>query len=84
MDLNSALAITCGLIVAFGAVAAAASIAFVGSKYLEASARQHELIEPLQTKLFLIAGLIDAAFLIGVAVALLLAFVNPFAPAVAG
>ena len=81
MDLNSALAITCGLIVAFGAVAAAASIAFVGSKYLEASA---ELIEPLQTKLFLIAGLIDAAFLIGVAVALLFAFVNPFAPAVAG
>lgn len=79
MDLNSALAITCGLIVAFGAVAAAASIAFVGSKYLEASARQPELIEPLQTKLFLIAGLIDAAFLIGVAVALLFAFVNPFA-----
>ena len=69
MDLNSALAITCGLIVAFGA---------------EASARQPELIEPLQTKLFLIAGLIDAAFLIGVAVALLFAFVNPFAPAVAG
>jgi len=84
MDLNSALAITCGLIVAFGAVAAAASIAFVGSKYLEASARPPELIEPLQTKLFLIAGLIDAAFLIGVAVALLFAFVNPFAPAVAG
>lgn len=79
MDLNSVLAITCGLIVAFGAVAAAASIAFVGSKYLEASARQPELIEPLQTKLFLIAGLIDAAFLIGVAVALLFAFVNPFA-----
>ena len=84
MDLNSALAITCGLIVAFGAVAAAASIAFVCSKYLEASARQPELIEPLQTKLFLIAGLIDAAFLIGVAVALLFAFVNPFAPPVAG
>ena len=79
MDLNSALAITCGLIVAFGAVAAAASIAFVGSKYLEASARHPELIEPLQTKLFLIAALIDAAFLIGVALALLFAFVNPFA-----
>ena len=45
----------------------------------EASARQPELIEPLQTKLFLIAGLIDAAFLIGVAIALLFAFVNPFA-----
>ena len=58
---------------------AAVSIVLVGLKYLEASARQPELIEPLQTKLFLIAGLIDAAFLIGVAVALLFAFVNPFA-----
>ncbi|EGV37324.1 F0F1 ATP synthase subunit C [Neisseria weaveri ATCC 51223] len=37
------------------------------------------MIGPLQTKLFLIAGLIDAAFLIGVAIALLFAFVNPFA-----
>ena len=46
--------------------------------YLESSARQPELIGPLQTKLFLIAGLIDAAFLIGVAIALLFAFVNPF------
>ena len=54
------------------------SIAMVGSKYLESSARQPELIGPLQTKLFLIAGLIDAAFLIGVAIALLFAFVNPF------
>ena len=58
------IAIACGLI---------------GSKYLESSARQPELIGPLQTKLFLIAGLIDAAFLIGVAVALLFAFVRPFA-----
>ena len=47
-------------------------------KYLESSARQPELIGPLQTKLFLIAGLIDAAFLIGVAIALLFAFVKPF------
>lgn len=53
----------------------------VGSKYLESSARQPELIGPLQTKLFLIAGLIDAAFLIGVAIALLFAFVNPFSGA---
>ncbi|MFC2432432.1 MAG: ATP synthase F0 subunit C [Neisseria subflava] len=45
------------------------------------SARQPELIGPLQTKLFLIAGLIDAAFLIGVAIALLFAFVNPFGAA---
>ena len=72
------IAIACGLIVALGALGASIGIAMVGSKYLESSARQPELIGPLQTKLFLIAGLIDAAFLIGVAIALLFAFVNPF------
>ena len=75
------IAIACGLIVALGALGASIGIAMVGSKYLESSARQPELISPLQTKLFLIAGLIDAAFLIGVAIALLFAFVNPFGAA---
>ena len=72
------IAIACGLIVALGALGASIGIGMVGSKYLESSARQPELIGLLQTKLFLIAGLIDAAFLIGVAIALLFAFVNPF------
>jgi F-type H+-transporting ATPase subunit c len=40
----------------------------MGSKYLEASARQPELMNTLQTKMFLLAGLIDAAFLIGTSV----------------
>ena len=42
------------------------------------SARQPELMEPLQTKMFLLAGLIDAAFLIGVGIAMMFAFANPF------
>ena len=73
------IAIACGLIVSLGALGASIGIAMVGSKYLASSARQPELIGPLPPKLFLIAGLIDAAFLIGVAVALLFAFVRPFA-----
>ena len=73
------IAISCGIIVGLGALGASIGIAVVGSKYLESSARQPELMGPLQVKLFLIAGLIDAAFLIGVAVALLFAFANPFA-----
>jgi F-type H+-transporting ATPase subunit c len=32
----------------------------------------------MQTKMFLLAGLIDAAFLIGVGIAMLFAFANPF------
>ncbi len=79
MEIGGLVALACGLIVALGALGACLGIANVGSKYLESSARQPELMGPLQVKLFLIAGLIDAAFLIGVAIALLFAFVNPFA-----
>jgi F-type H+-transporting ATPase subunit c len=50
----------------------------MGGKYLEASARQPELMNALQTKMFLLAGLIDAAFLIGVGIAMMFAFANPF------
>jgi F-type H+-transporting ATPase subunit c len=42
----------------------------MGGKYLEASARQPELMNDLQVKMFIIAGLIDAAFLIGTGVAI--------------
>ncbi|GAA0518754.1 MULTISPECIES: F0F1 ATP synthase subunit C [Pigmentiphaga] len=72
------VALACGLIIGLGAIGACLGIAIVGGKYIEASARQPELMNPLQTKLFLLAGLIDAAFLIGVGIAMLFAFANPF------
>lgn len=78
-EINGLVAIAAGLIVAFGAFGACIGIGLAGSKYLESSARQPELMGALQARLFLIVGLIDAAFLIGVAIALLFAFVNPFA-----
>ena len=71
-------AIAIGIIVGLGALAAALGIGIMGSKYLEASARQPELMNALQTKMFLLAGLIDAAFLIGVGIAMMFAFANPF------
>ncbi len=73
------VALACGIIVAFGAVAAAIGIAIVGSKYIESSARQPEIMEKMLPKVFLLAGLIDAAFIIGVAIAMTFAFANPFA-----
>ena len=72
------VALACGLIIGFGAFGDCIGIAIMGSKYLEASARQPELINTLQTKMFLLAGLIDAAFLIGVGIAMMFAFANPF------
>jgi F-type H+-transporting ATPase subunit c len=73
------VALACGLIVGLGALGASIGIALMGGKFLEASARQPELMNELQTKMFILAGLIDAAFLIGVAIALLFAFAQPFA-----
>ena len=72
------VALACGLNSGFGAFGVCIGIAVMGSKYLEASARQPELINTLQTKMFLLAGLIDAAFLIGVGIAMMFAFANPF------
>ena len=72
------VALACGLIVGLGAVGACFGIAMMGGKYIEASARQPELMDKLQTKMFLLAGLIDAAFLIGVGIAMMFAFANPF------
>ena len=49
----------------------------MGSKFLESAARQPELVPMLQGRMFLLAGLIDAAFIIGVAIALYFAIGNP-------
>ena len=49
----------------------------LGGKFLESAARQPELVSMLQTKLFIIAGLLDAISMIGVGISLLLIFNNP-------
>lgn len=72
------IAITCGFIIALAAIAAALGISSMGGKYLEASARQPELMNPLRTNVLILAGLVDAVYLIAVGVAVMFAFVNPF------
>jgi F-type H+-transporting ATPase subunit c len=76
-QVQSYTAIALGLIIGMGAIGACIGIGIMGSKFLEAAARQPELIPTLQTRMFLLAGLIDAAFLIGVALAMFFAFANP-------
>ena len=75
-------AIAIGVIIGLGALGACLGIAIMGSKFLESAARQPELVPLLQGRMFLLAGLIDAAFIIGLAVALLFAFSNPLVNAV--
>jgi F-type H+-transporting ATPase subunit c len=66
------------IIVGLAAIGTALGFAILGGKFLESAARQPELIPVLQTKLFIIAGLLDAISMIGVGVALLFTFANPF------
>ena len=63
------VALACGLVIALGAIGACIGISLMGGKYLEASARQPELMNELQVKMFILAGLIDAAFIIGTGIA---------------
>lgn len=79
---QSLTAVGLGLIIGLGALGACIGIGIMGSKFLEAAARQPELSPMLTGRMFLLAGLIDAAFLIGVALAMYFAVANPLISAV--
>jgi F-type H+-transporting ATPase subunit c len=66
-----------GLMIGLGALGACVGIGIMGSKFLESAARQPELMPMLQGRMFLLVGLIDASFIIGLAMALFFAFANP-------
>ncbi len=70
--------IAVSLLIGLGALGTAIGFALLGGKFLEGSARQPELTPMLQTKMFIVAGLLDAVPMIGVAIALLLLFSNPY------
>jgi F-type H+-transporting ATPase subunit c len=67
-----------GLMIGLGALGACVGVGIMGSKYLESAARQPELMGVLQTKVFLLLGLIDASFIIGTGIALWYTTANPF------
>ena len=77
-------AIAIGIIIGLGALGACLGIAIMGATFLESAARQPELVPMLQGRMFLLAGLIDAAFIIGLAVALFFGFANPLISALQG
>ena len=67
-----------GHMIGLGAIGSCIGIGILGSKFLEAAARQPELIERLQPKVFLLAGLLDGAFIISTGIALWFATASPF------
>jgi F-type H+-transporting ATPase subunit c len=72
------VALACGLIIGIGAMGACIGVGMMAGKYIEASARQPELMNVLQTKVFLLLALVDASFIIGVGIAMWFATANPF------
>ena len=70
--------IAAGLLIGLGALGTAIGFALLGGTFLEGAARQPELAPMLMIRMFIVAGLLDAVPIIGVAIALLLIFSNPF------
>ncbi len=66
-----------GLIIGLGALGACIGIGIMCASFLDGAARQPEMIPVLQGKVFLLLGLIDASFIIGVGLAMMFAFANP-------
>lgn len=71
-------AVAAALLIAFGALGTAIGFGLLGGRFLEAVARQPDYAPQLQTKMFLLAGLLDAVPMIGVGIGLFIIFANPF------
>ena len=76
-QLQGATVIAAAIILSLAALGTALGFGLLGGKYIESSARQPEMMNPLQVKFFIIAGLLDAVSMIGVVIALILVFGNP-------
>lgn len=71
-------AIAAALLIGMGAFGTAIGFGLLGGKFLEGAARQPEMVPMLQGKMFLIAGLLDAVAMIGVGIAFMMMYANPF------
>lgn len=67
-----------GHMIGLGAVGSCLGIGVLAAKFLESSARQPELMDRLQGKVFLLVGVLDGAFIIATGLGLWFATANPF------
>ncbi|BDY07112.1 MULTISPECIES: F0F1 ATP synthase subunit C [Ferrimonas] len=68
-------AIAVALLIGLGALGTAIGFGLLGGKFLESVGRQPEMTPALQTKMFIMAGLLDAVPMIGVGIGLYILFV---------
>jgi F-type H+-transporting ATPase subunit c len=79
MNGSEYLPLAVGHMIGLGAIGSCLGIGVMAAKYLEAAARQPEMMEPLQGKVFLLVGVLDGAFIIATGIGLWFATANPFA-----
>jgi F-type H+-transporting ATPase subunit c len=77
-------AIAVALLIGLGALGVGIGMGILGGRFLEGSARQPELAPMLRTQMFIVIAFLDAIAMIGVAIALLFTFANPFVGQLAG
>ena len=83
MEMTQAVLYIAGaLMMGLGALGAAVGIGILGGRFLEGAARQPELMPQLQARVFLLLGLIDASFIIGLGIGMFFAFANPLLTAI--
>ena len=70
-----------GIIFGLGALGTAIGFGILGGRFLEGMARQPELAPALLARMFIVAALLDAVALIGIAFGLFFTFANPFVSA---
>ena len=75
MTLEGMTVLAVALLIGLGALGTGIGFAILGGKFLEGVARQPELGSQLQTRMFIVAGLLDAVPMIGVGIAMYLIFV---------
>jgi F-type H+-transporting ATPase subunit c len=78
MDSINLVPLAVGHMIGLGAIGSCLGVGLMASKFLEASSRQPEMMGPLQTKVFLLVGVLDGAFIIATGIGLWFATANPF------
>lgn len=78
MNGSDILPLAVALLIGMGAIGSCIGVAMSGMKFLESSARQPEMVDTLQSKFFLVAGVTDGAFIIATGIGLWFATANPF------
>jgi F-type H+-transporting ATPase subunit c len=78
MDSINLVPLAVGHMIGMGAIGSCLGVGLLAGRYLDAAARQPELMEPLQGKVFLLVGVLDGAFIIATGIGLWFATANPF------